>query len=502
MSSGLNSLWTRNLTEREVLGFFLAASLLYVYPIIHADFLFIDDQWRSLLMARDQWRLEGRLFTQLFYNVLTLSGFTPNAFPLPLLLALCAMALAMRKLAFFVYHSVDLGKCLVIVPMLYQPFFLSNLSWQYDGPAMVLALAAVLFAVAAKFKHPASGLCLPGLLIALGLGLYQPVLTLFIGLCCLEMLLSVRSALPWRAIIGQAVKRALQLLLGGAFYYCSAFAVSATHRGRLLAFDGQWFYSIWARLLLAVEQVGGLKSGTMGWWVLVVAALAVAGACVWVKRCRDNGASLGIVLWVLAGLVGVIVLCVPGIVLFFANEKPSARIFIGFGTFLLLLFYFTREALTTLHARAPLLLAAPCFYMLLLSFVYGQVLSSKKVFEANLSSHISYDLTSRRELLGINHFYFTTTDTEGDATWVPAYESTFALYPVLEWILSRENTLLIADRFQRLGVYNVSWVIPSAGRTLLGDSAELLIDNRHYQIYRVGEQGLILIKSHQQIAAH
>lgn len=502
MNSGLNSLWTRHLTEREVLVVLLIASMLYVYPIIHADFLFIDDQWRSLLMARDQWRLEGRLFTQLLYNVLTLSGFTPNAFPLPLLLAISALTLALRKLAFFVYHRVDLGKCLVIVPMLYQPFFLSNLSWQYDGPAMVLALAAVVFAVAAAFRHPVSDFCLPGLLVALGLGLYQPVLTSFIGLCCLEILLSVRSTLTWRAIIRQAMKRALQLLLGGAIYYCTAFAVSTTHRGQLLAFDRQWFYGIWARLVSAVEHIGVIKAGAMGWLALVVSGLAAIGACLWVKRCRDNGASLSIVVSVLAGLIGVIILCVPGIVLFFANEKPSARVFIGFGIFMLVLFYFAREALATLHSRAPLLMAVPCFYMLMLSFVYGQVLSSKKVFEANLSSHISYDLTSRRELLGINHFYFTTTDTEGDATWVPAYESTFALYPVLEWILSKENTLLIADRFQRLGIYNVSWVTPSVGKTLLGDAAELLIENKHYQIYRVGEQGLILIKSHQQIAAH
>ena len=37
----------RVLTKKEVFYFFLVASMFYVFPIIHADFRYIDDNWRS-----------------------------------------------------------------------------------------------------------------------------------------------------------------------------------------------------------------------------------------------------------------------------------------------------------------------------------------------------------------------------------------------------------------------------------------------------------------------
>jgi hypothetical protein len=132
-------------------GCFPARDLLYVLPLILADFPYIDDNWRSL-SAGMAWAEQGRLFAELFYNALTFSNAAPNIFPLPLLIATVAMASALTSLTFHYFRQPTVARCLVLLPLWYNPFFLQNLSYQYDGPIMVLSLVAVIYAI--TFRHP------------------------------------------------------------------------------------------------------------------------------------------------------------------------------------------------------------------------------------------------------------------------------------------------------------------------------------------------------------
>lgn len=40
----------------------------------------------------------------------------------------------------------------MLLPLWYNPFFLQNLSYQYDGPIMVLSVVAVIYAI--TFRPP------------------------------------------------------------------------------------------------------------------------------------------------------------------------------------------------------------------------------------------------------------------------------------------------------------------------------------------------------------
>jgi hypothetical protein len=98
------------------------------------------------------WAEQGRLFAELFYNALTFSNAAPNIFPLPLLIATVAMASALTSLTFHYFRQPTVARCLVLLPLWYNPFFLQNLSYQYDGPIMVLSVVAVIYAI--TFRHP------------------------------------------------------------------------------------------------------------------------------------------------------------------------------------------------------------------------------------------------------------------------------------------------------------------------------------------------------------
>lgn len=74
------------LTKKQVVVFFSVVSLIYVYPVIRADYAYIDDSWRSLLLAGDGWKNQGRILLEVLHKFLTFTGGTTNIFPLPLLM--------------------------------------------------------------------------------------------------------------------------------------------------------------------------------------------------------------------------------------------------------------------------------------------------------------------------------------------------------------------------------------------------------------------------------
>jgi hypothetical protein len=80
--------------------------MFYVFPIIHADFRYIDDNWRSLLLDYDQWRDQGRMLLEYTLTGLSLVPAKVNMFPLPLFVSIGVMAAAMASVTmyFFLVH--------------------------------------------------------------------------------------------------------------------------------------------------------------------------------------------------------------------------------------------------------------------------------------------------------------------------------------------------------------------------------------------------------------
>ena len=494
----------RKLDKKEVGLFFLILSVIYVFPIIHADYLYIDDQWRSLLLVDDLWRKQGRLFAQLLYGALTFTDSMPNIFPLPLLLSMVAISFAMRSLVFYVYADVSFSKCLVVLPLLCSPFFLGSLTYQYDGPAMVLAVAAVVAAITFKTENVGLNVIVPAMLITVALGLYQLMISMFVGLCCVDIIVHCRKKMSVQVFFATVLLRSSQLILGVLVYYFTAYALLDTGRGRLLAVDSNWTHIVASRLALVGEKISLLNSPGMSWVLAALLFLSGAGGVLFVGRCVANEyrvfGKLGVLLCLIF-MVVLLVLCVPGVMLFFNENRMDARNLVGFSVLLMLLFYLAHEALDRVHRWAGMCLIIPILSMFSLCYIYGQVLSAKKEHEASLSSNIAYDLTSRVEFKNIVNFNFSVPSEEHDAYWVPAAEGTIALIPVIKYILSDDNTILFPDRFKRLGINRVFWVTASMNTLMAQNKGQLVVDNKQYNIYLVGREGLIQIKSHESMAA-
>ncbi|WP_434675926.1 glucosyltransferase domain-containing protein [Pseudomonas sp. D3-10] len=224
------------MSKKEVLVFFTIASFVYVFPFVHADYAYVDDNWRLFLLADDDWCNTGRVLIEVFVKFLTFNNATVNIFPFPLLVATFALALAMSRLTFLFFSRPDFTACLVVLPILCSPFFIGNITYQYDGPGMMLAVVAAIYAVTYSFGGGTFRRLLAALLVTATLSLYQLAISVYTGLCLIEFVWNIRSRRTANEILCALTQRGLQLMLGASVYYLTTFQMIDNSRGGLIFF--------------------------------------------------------------------------------------------------------------------------------------------------------------------------------------------------------------------------------------------------------------------------
>jgi hypothetical protein len=482
----------KELTGRQVGLLFLFATLLYILPLILADFPYIDDNWRALA-AGTGWAEEGRLFAQWFYNLLTFSSAAPNIFPLPLLIAALAMSTALTRLTFHYFPEPTFTHCLVLLPLWYNPFFLQNLSYQYDGPTMALSLVAVIYAITFRSPSRIRQLLIPAALIALAIGLYQVSFNVFLGLCCLELLRHANYT-PWPAwwrLIGFKVA---QVGLAGLIYYATAYSFMTPGRTALLNGAAAPLLQIEANAGRVLEKIVLLFHGGFAWVFAALLLCAIVGAVGLGRRVlerADTGLKKTVIGLLCLLILPVLMLLVPGVSLFFRDFNEGARTLMGFAVVLVLLFYLSHRALAPVHGKLPLLLLVPLIAMLSLAFAYGRVLTLQKTFANQALYTLSADIASLPGLREAKRIYMSVTYSDH---WLTSAAGSFKQMPVLHYLLNIDFYML-AENLPKAGITNVVREKERRNATLVGYQGYApLVDSLFYRIYLLGDYGFIVMK--------
>ncbi|MBV4456870.1 glucosyltransferase domain-containing protein [Pseudomonas sp. COR58] len=489
----MTDLVDRELSRHQVLRFFLFAAFLYALPLILADYPYIDDNWRSLA-AGNAWAGQGRLFVDWLYQALTFSDAAPNIFPLPLLLATLTMALALTRLTFHLFPQPGLAACLVPLPLWYNPFLLQNLSYQYDGPATALSLAAVIFAITWRSGSRIRRWLAPVALLALAFGLYQISVNVFLGLCAVELIRAVQARLPWGDIGRLIGGKLAQLLLAVLIYGITALPFTDASRTQLLNGGASPLLQVGINLGRVAEKVALLFSGGYLGVSVALALCALLGA-VGVGRCLAQRREPAWKAWLLGAAclltLPLTVLLVPGMTLVFRDFNEGARTLMGFGTLLTLLAYLAYLGLAPLHRRLPLLLAVALLASLSLSFAYGRVLTMQKTFADSALHSLSQDIASRPALREAKRIYLSVTWSD---RWLAAAGGSFRTLPVLRYLLNVDFYML-AENLPSAGITNVVAERERRNATHVGQMGyPPLVDSLYYRIYLIGDYGFIVMK--------
>ena len=483
----------RELSQRQIMVFFLFATLLYILPLFLADFPYIDDNWRSLA-AGNAWFGHGRLFMDWLYQLLTLTGAAPNIFPLPLLLATLAMSLALTRLTFHYFPEPTLAGCLVPLPLWYNPFLLQNLSYQYDGAGMALSLVAVIYAITFGSTSRIQRWLVPSVLLALAIGLYQISINVFLGLCCVELLRAVHQPMPWADLCRLAGGKLAQLVLGVSIYAVTAYPFTDSTRTELLDFSADPLLQISINFGRVMEKVALLfHSGYTAVFVVLLLCALLGGVRMGRQIClrQESPAKRLFLSFGCLLTVPLIALLVPGMTLLFRDFNESARTLMGFGLLLMLLFYLAGSGLTSLHSRLPLLLAIPLLATLSLSFAYGRVLTMEKTFASSALYSLSHDISAHRELRDAKRIYMSVTYSD---RWLASATGTFKQLPVLRYLLNIDYFML-AENLPSAGITNVVAESERRNATRVGyQGFPALVDSLYYRIYLIGDYGFIVMK--------
>ncbi|WP_285420445.1 glucosyltransferase domain-containing protein [Pseudomonas sp. efr-133-TYG-5] len=472
----------RELSQRQVVLFFLLAGGLFILPLILADFPYIDDNWRTLA-AGNAWAGQGRLFADWLYQALTFTGAAPNIFPLPLLLACVAMSFALTRLTFHYFPEPSLACCLVVLPLWYNPFLLQNLSYQYDGPGMLLSLVAVVYAITFQAASRVRQWLVPALLLALAIGLYQISVNVFLGLCCVELVRAVEQRRPAAELGNLLAGKLAQLGLGVLIYSVTAYPfMTVTARGDLLDWSRQPLLQIGSNLSRTGANVALLWHGGYA-WLLVALGLCAAWA---IARCGRWPWQL-----VCLAALAVTALLVPGITLVFRDFNDGARTLMGYGVWLLLLCYLAYRALASVHRRLPLLLIVPLLATLSLAFAYGRVLTLQKTFASAIVFSLGHDIAAHRELYAAKRIYLSVTYSD---RWLLGASGSFEQLPVLHYLLNVDYAVL-AENLPGVGIGNVVAERERRNATRVGYRGyPALLETRFYRIYLLGDYGFIVLK--------
>lgn len=489
----LTSLSSKPLSERQVFGFFVLAAFMYVLPLILADHSYIDDNWRSLA-AGSAWTGQGRWLADLFYHGLTFTSAAPNVFPLPLLVAIVAIALALKSLTFHYAERPAWVDCLVVLPLWYNPFFLQNLSYQYDGPTMALSLVAVIYATTLRFKSLLLQVVVPGVLVALGMGLYQLCINVFLGLCCIELVRLVSEAKPWRAPGSLLALKSAQLIVGALVYGVTGYPSIIAQRLPMQALSEQALVRVWGNLQWVASNVALLFEGGNRWllWAVLLCAMLGGWQVLSALRHRPDNLWRKVLLGV-AYLLCVLALLVlvPGITLLFRDFNEGARTLMGFAVLGVFVYDLARRGLVAIDPRLGLLLAIPLLSMLALSFAYGRVLSVQKEFATNALFSLGHDFASNPPLREAKRIYMSYTSSD---RWLDEASGSFKVMPVLKYILN-VDFFMLAENLPRVGVRNVFLENERRNATLLGYRGYTpVVDSQFYNLYRVGDYGFIVMK--------
>jgi hypothetical protein len=196
---------------------FVGYLLFVLYPILRANRPYNDDLVRALNGAYG-WNANGRPLTTLLMRALEfdLPSLVDIA-PLTQFLAIALLALSGTLIARrYALSSPWLG-ALLTLPLGAQPFFLENLSFRFDAPAMALAMLLALLPVT-MWRHKPYGFWLGAVCLLGCLCSYQPALNVFLIFVLLDLLAAMAERSEPRQIARLACRYTAQTFLALAVY--------------------------------------------------------------------------------------------------------------------------------------------------------------------------------------------------------------------------------------------------------------------------------------------
>ncbi len=389
---------------------FSAALVLFgliLWPILHADRLYIDDMGRAA-EGYLGWGPDGRPLANVLMEVVNTGTPLTDISPIPQVAALLLLAWLAGLIARRLALPGSWLPALCTLPLAGSPYYLENLSYKFDVLTMTAAL--VLAAVAAL--DPLRGrLQLPRkmLFLLMALCLYQPAANVYVLLVIAQLVIGqLRDTEP------AVLLRQLASQIGATLLACALYVLVLRHtvRGGYAtshsAFDTSLFAEnlghFWHYVLTTLSTMRGSI-------LLILAGIAVpvtllAALYYAIRQWPRAGVGVRVALVVAVPVLPLALLVAPwGPMLVLAQPVFAPRVMLGFGALMTtsaLILAVAAPRLRLGHRAAIGVLMLPAFVMMVIAAAYGNSLEQQKLYEDNISGNIVDDAASLRMQMPID----------------------------------------------------------------------------------------------------
>ena len=197
--------------------FIFLTCMLFVLPIILSDSLYMDDKYR-LIDGDFVWEDEGRYLTTLIFQLLSLNAqHVFNFFPLTLIIGIVFFSYAI----YYVTEKLNIKSTILNISPLFliicNPFFLQNLSYQFDSIAHLFSIGLILISFFYENKNKNKEILVSILLITCSAFLYQPSINIYIILYCANVIFNIQN--KEESLIKYTMRSAIIYISGTLLYY-------------------------------------------------------------------------------------------------------------------------------------------------------------------------------------------------------------------------------------------------------------------------------------------
>ncbi|MGA0586547.1 glucosyltransferase domain-containing protein [Dyella sp. KRB-257] len=466
---------------RAVFARLLGLYALLLYPLLHADRPYNDDLKRALL-GRASWDSNGRPLTTLLMRALQCYDHTMvDIAPLPQIGAIVLLAWTGARLARRFTDASPWLAALLVFPLGAQPFFLENLSYQFDALSMALAIWLAVWPLLMPTTRRGSGWGIASLFGALCL--YQPAINVFLVLALAELVLTQAAAAAAVSGLRTLLRRAVQVTVAMAVYeLLVGMHISGWVKQQAAPIHGWREIPRIADNFVAFHGFIGRSFNGHWWAVFGILAMLLALACVMVgvrhARPRDphrphGQRALLVALAFAMPLVAMIAALGPMLLLRAPEIQP--RVLIGIGALLASGLLVLRVALRpwawAWGDRACAAVAgAFALGMGVIASAYGSAMADQQRFERHVAAHLADDLAAWPAATSIRRLVVT-----GSTGFAPLAEHVAGEFPLMHTLVP--TYLDATHRFATSGwlmFYLPQWVDarhPQLNRPLAGDAA-------------------------------
>lgn len=469
------------LQEKKSLYITLILSVVYVIPLIIADYDYLDDYGRNLFGYG--WQHDGRFIATLLSKIWSLNTDTFSIFPFSTILS----ALILGFTGYLLTHLFNIEKdktikwsSLLIVTM---PTFLGNLVFKFDCLPMSLSLLVVVLPY--LFYNSWFKFFIASVVgIFLSLGLYQSGATCYFIVGSL-FLIKELLRFDWKLFLNRFCTYIASFIIAflGYLAVVKLGKLPVSNRTETIFGKDHFLDLLTANNVIFMQRINVLlKSGSYTYIILFFIALSFLGALYYIYNNRRNFKRLAVLIPVFLILL-VNLWLVSSVNIILKESYWDLRTFCGLGFLLINISFFQNY----LKGRIVCLSRFVTFLVVAFSFVlmaqFGRILTNQNQFQHAIANNIA------------NNFKDETIRKVGFIGTLPispknefAY-SKFRLFKELLGSPIGQFSAWSKDALNINGMLANVEVIPSDGFLCKG---ELIETTRYYHIRKINHETLII----------